>query len=126
SHVHGISSVHGSVIASSSVRITTLVSGVGVEQRGWDFYNPVLGPPSEPYYPGPECNQLDFVFDPPPTDQWGHNAPGLFVWDPSGEDLPGTLGTRISSINSYFRYSFVLNASPIGASYRFRHVIDDG
>ena len=99
---------------------------LGLEQPGWDFYNPVLGPPDEPYYPGPEWNQLDFVFDPPATDQWGHNAPGLFVWDLTGEDLPGTRGTDISSINSYFRYSFVLNASPIGASYRFRHVIDDG
>jgi len=119
---------HNNVITpNSAISISSLIRIVGLEQAGWDFYDPVNGPPEQPYYPGTNWNNVNFAFD-PVADQWGHGAAGLFVYDLSNEDLPGARNTVLSQgvTTKYFRYAFNFNPSAVGASLRFRHVVDDG
>lgn len=127
-NVQDISPRNNAIVPNSSIPVSSLLTLIGLTQGGWDYYDPVLGPPDQPYYPGAGWNQLDFNFGPPASDQWGHGAAGLFVYDLSGEDLPATRNTVLSQgcTTKYFRNSFSFNPSPVGAALRFRHVVDDG
>jgi len=115
------------IIPNSSIPISSLVTIIGMEQGGWDYYDPVLGPPISPYYPGAGWNDVGFSFGDPSSDQWGHGAAGLFVYDQSDNPLPGTINTALSqgATTKYFRYPFNFSPSP-GATLKFRHIVDDG
>src|SRR5439155_5576406 len=104
---------------------SSVITLVGMDEPGWDFYNPVLGPPWEPFEPPPNWKALDFEV---PDNDWGHDAAGLFAYNPAERPLPAPVNTVLSggAISSYFRFPFEFGASPVGARALFRPVIADG
>jgi len=113
------------VTSNSAIPISSLITLIGMDEPGWDFYNPVLGPPYEPFEPAPNWNELDFEV---PDSDWGRDAAGLFAYNPSERPLPAPVNTVLSggAISSYFRFPFDFSASPVGARLSVRQIAADG
>jgi len=124
-NVRDLSPRTNTIAADSSVPVSMDITLFNFDQSGWDFYNPVLGPPNEPYEPPTNWNQIDFQV---PEQDWGHDSAGLFAYNPLQIQYPFPVNTAISrgAIASYYRFPFQFAASPLQASLVLRSLLDDG
>jgi hypothetical protein len=125
SNIQDVSPHRNPVAQNSATPIQMVLPLIGLNQPGWAFYNPVFGPPTEPYDPPLNWNQVDFEV---PTDSWGQDAAGLFAYNPVQRPLPAPVNTVISggAIASYYRFPFIFEGSPSGARLLLRRIHADG
>ena len=122
-NVQDISTRANVITPNSSIPISSTITLVGVEQFGWEWFEPL------PFFtpPDPGNGWTNIIFNNRPVG-WTDSAQGLFVFDPQNNDYPATKHSDLSggSISTYFRFPFKLNASPAGARLQLHHIVDDG
>jgi len=116
---------HNAIASGSILPIEIVLPLIELSQPGWAFYNPVFGPPWEPYEAPDGWNEVNFSV---PQDDWGQDAAGLFAFNPSQRPMPYPVNTSISggAISSFFRFPFFFDASPVGAKLSLQRVVADG
>ena len=124
-NIRDVALASNAILTNSAIPVSTILylaplAGV------WDWYQPLPGldPP-----PTADWKQLSFRPE-DPTNNWAagpYAGAAAFVADLANEPLPVSRGTSMSlgAPDAYFRRVFVYNGSPLGASARFRHVVDD-
>ena len=123
-NVRDRSPLQNAIAPQSAIPISLTVTLIGMTEPGWDFYDPV-GPPIDSFEPPPNWKEIDFQV---PEDDWGHDAAGLFAYNPNQQSLPAPVNTAISggAISSYYRFPLLVPVSPLGARLFLRQVVDDG
>ena len=113
------------ILTNSAIPISTILNMVPLASGSWLFNQPFVpfNLPVPPNWMQPTYTPTNVV----DGGDWDFGT-AAFVFDLSNEALPVTKVTALSQgvVSSYYRHSFFYNGSPIGASLRMRHAVDDG